>query len=253
MTLLRQRVDHVEVLTLDRPDVANSLNPDLLAALDRAAVECAADPDVRAVVVAASGTRIFCAGMDLAAFARGEAPHEATEEERAVSILGGRFPKPLVAAVNGAAVGGGFELVLACDLVVAAEQARFGLPEVRRGLYPAGGGTMLSTRVPLALAMELALTGDLVSAEVARSMGVVNRVTAAEELHATALALAGRVAANGPLGVQLTKRLLRAAVAQGPAAGMATPAEQAAIFASADASEGSQAFLEKRDPVWTGR
>lgn len=252
MILERRRAGHVEVLTLNRPEAANSLNPELFGALARASVELAADDEVRAVVLTGAGERVFCGGMDLAAFSRGEAMPVATEEERAVSITGGRFPKPLIAAVNGAAVGGGFELVLACDLVVAATHARFGLPEVKRGLYAAGGGTMLSTRIPLAVALEIGLTGEPIGAAAARDLGLVNRVVAAAEIVDEALALAEKIVANGPLGVQLTKRLMRQAVSESPAMGMASPAETAAVFESNDAAEGGRAFLEKRPPRWTG-
>lgn len=252
MVLERRRLEHVEILTLNRPESANALNPELFGALARASVELAADADVRAVIITGAGERVFCGGMDLAAFSRGEAMPTPTEQERAVSITGGRFPKPLIAAVNGAAVGGGFELVLACDLVVAADHARFGLPEVKRGLYAAGGGTMLSTRIPLTVALELGLTGEPIGAAVARDLGLVNRVVPAADIVDEALALADRIVANGPLGVQLTKRLMRAAVSDSPTLGIGTAEETTAVFSSNDAKEGGQAFLEKRPPRWTG-
>ena len=242
MLVIRERVGHVEVLALNRPEAANSLNPALLDELGTALDEVLADPDARAVVLTGSGERAFCAGSDL------KAPLPADGAR-----LEGSFAKPVIAAVNGAAVGGGFELVLACDLVVAAEHARFGLPEVKRGLFPAGGGTLLSTRVPLALALELGLTGRLADADRALAAGLVNQVVPGPDLLEAATTLAAEVAANGPLGVQLTKRLMRAAVTRGPEAGRATPEEAAALFASADAAEGAAAFLEKRPPRFTGR
>src|SRR5262249_1527314 len=143
--------------------------------------------------------------------------------------------------------------VLGSDLVVAAAHARFGLPEVKRGLFAAGNGTLIGTRVPLALALEMGLTGDLVDAPRAAEMGLVNRVVPAEALMDEALALAGRVAANGPLGVALTKRLMRAAVQRGPEHGRATAEEAGAVFGSDDAKEGAAAFMEKRAPKFTGR
>ena len=253
MLVIRERVGHVEVLALNRPEAANSLNPALLDELGTALDEVLADPDARAVVLTGSGERAFCAGMDLAALTEWNQADGQPGGEVVAALLEGSFAKPVIAAVNGAAVGGGFELVLACDLVVAAEHARFGLPEVKRGLFPAGGGTLLSTRVPLALALELGLTGRLADADRALAAGLVNQVVPGPDLLEAATTLAAEVAANGPLGVQLTKRLMRAAVTRGPEAGRATPEEAAALFASADAAEGAAAFLEKRPPRFTGR
>jgi enoyl-CoA hydratase len=251
--VISQRVDNVQVLTLNRPEAANSLNPELLSELDAALVEVLADPEARAVVVTGAGDRVFCAGMDLAALHDWNDADGPPGGPVVAAFLEGSFAKPVVAAVNGAAVGGGFELVLACDLVVAAEHARFGLPEVKRGLYPAGGGTLLSTRVPLALALELGLTGELADAPQALAAGLVNRVVPPDELLASATGLAAKVAANGPLGVQLTKQLMRNAVTIGPGAGRATAEQAAAIFTSRDAAEGAASFLEKRPPRFEGR
>jgi enoyl-CoA hydratase len=252
--LERRREGAVEVLTLNRPEVGNSLSPELLAALGLALAEINEDASVFAVVLTGAGDRIFCAGMDLRAFgegATGVADPVAAAMQQA--LFGGEYPKPVVAAVNGAAVGGGLELVLGSDLVVAASHARFGLPEVKRGLFPAGNGTMIGTRIPLALALEIGLTGELIDAPRAAAIGLVNRVVLADELLDAALALAGRVAANGPLGVALTKRLMRAAVQQGPSHGRATPEDAAVVFGSEDAREGAAAFMEKRSPRFTGR
>ncbi len=257
MLVIRDRIGHTEILTLNRPEAANSLNPPLLDELDVALREILDDGDARAVVLTGAGDRVFCAGMDLTTLGSWDAEAAGDAEGpigRTVgALLAGAYPKPLIAAVNGAAVGGGLELVLACDLVVAAEHARFGLPEVRRGLYAAGGGTLLSTRMPLALALEIGLTGKPFDAGRAAGAGLVNRVVPAGDLLAAATELAGEIAANGPLAVQLTKSLLRAAVTDGPGAGMATPEQQQAIFASADAKEGATAFMEKRTAVFVGR
>ena len=253
MLVIRERVGLVEVLTLNRPEAANSLNPPLMAELGDALADLLDDADARAVVVTGAGERHFCAGMDLSSLGEWDPHAEPTPSSTAVaSFLGGTYPKPLIAAVNGSAVGGGLEMAMACDLVVAAEHARFGLPEVKRGLYAAGGGTMLSTRIPLALALEMGLTGRLVDADTAVRYGLVNEVVPGSGLRAAALALAEEVAANGPLAVQLTKQLMRAAVTTDPTKGMATPEQQWAIFASADAREGAAAFMEKRPASFTG-
>jgi enoyl-CoA hydratase len=152
---------------------------------------------------------------------------------------------PVIAGLNGSAMGGGFELMLACDLVVAAEDAKLGMSEVKRGLFAAGGGTTLADRVPLSVALEMGLTGDPVTAAHARDFGLVNRVVPAGEVRAEALVLAERIAQNGPLGVAMTKKLMRERR-------WGEPDEVLAVFRSADATEGARAFAERRAPVWTG-
>jgi enoyl-CoA hydratase len=152
-------------------------------------------------------------------------------------------------------VAGGFELVLACDLVVAAEHATFGLPEVKRGLIAAGGGVLkMPSRLPLAVALEFGLTGDAIDAPKAAALGLVNRVVPAGDVLNVALELAARIAANGPLAVRLTKEIMITAGSAGEAElGRQFGARIGAIFASDDAKEGARAFAEKRPPVWTGR
>jgi len=170
----------------------------------------------------------------------------------------GRFTEgdiavPIVGAANATAVAGGFEVLMGCDVVVASEDARFGLPEVKRGLYAAGGGIFLGTRIPLAIALELTLTGDLVDAARAADLGLVNQVVPADQVLDAAVAMAERIAGNGPLGLQATKRLVRLAVTDAAAAKAEQPEWQAKVFGSEDAKEGATAFIEKRDPVWKGR
>jgi len=267
MILERRREGMVEVLTLNRPDKGNALSPELLAALGAALADAAADDAVRALVLTAAGERIFCGGMDLKAFGEaasapgdGQADGPASGSAPAGSsgpgvsaLLEGIYPKPVVAAVNGAAVGGGFELVLGSDLVVAAEHARFGLPEVKRGLFPAGMGTLLAARIPLSIALEIGLTGELISAARALELGLVNRVVPAGDLLDAALERADAICANGPIAVRVIKKLMRATVERSPEEGRATPEIQAEVFGSADAKEGALAFVEKRAPNWTGR
>jgi enoyl-CoA hydratase len=255
MLVERERRGAVEILTLNRPESRNALSPELLAELGTALHEVLEDVDARVVILTGAGEKAFCAGMDLKSFGEGGgAPEQSPEAAEAqATFFKGEYPKPIVCAVNGAAVGGGFELVLISDLVVSVDDARFGLPEVKRGLYAAGGGTQLGNRIPLALALELGLTGEYVYAERALELGLINRVVSRDALLDTAVELAEKIAANGPLGVQLTKKLMRRGVARGAEAAMGSPEEMSAVFGSADATEGALAFMEKRDPVWTGR
>jgi enoyl-CoA hydratase len=261
MDLEREQRGLVQLLTLNRPQAANSLNPGLLGDLGRAFDEIEHDDGTRVVVVTGSGDRVFCAGMDLKAFSeQSDKPADAPPPQESSEGGGGQgfnlfqnpCSKPIIAAVNGAAVGGGFELVLACDLVVAADTARFGLPEVKRGLLAGGGGTLLGTRLPLALALEIALTGEYVDASRAAALGLVNRVVPPDQLIESSLELAAIIAANGPLAIQTTKELTRRAVLDDPKSGWARPDEIARVFGSDDAKEGAVAFLEKRAPNWTG-
>jgi enoyl-CoA hydratase len=239
----------VRILTIDRPEAANALDPDTSAELHGGLRAAEKDDAVAAVVLTGAGQRAFCAGMDLKAFAaRGPGPSPLTE------LLRGSFGKPLVAAVNGPAVAGGFELALRCDLVVAAEHAWFAIPEVKRGLFAAGGGTFLPRRIPLAVALELGLTGERLSSARGLALGLVNRVVPAERVVAEAVALAELVARNAPLAVQATKELMLAS-AQAGAADLWAQVDEARerVFGSADAREGATAFAQRREPRWTGR
>ncbi len=257
MLIVRERIQQTEVLTLNRPEAANSLNRPLMDELGVALEDILDDDSVRAVVVTGAGERAFCGGMDLGSLDDWNDSSAESQPRTGAEALGlfmdGSFPKPLVAAVNGAAVGGGLEVVMACDLAIAVQHARFGLPEVKRGLYAAGGGTLLSLRIPQALALEMGLTGRVIGAERAAAIGLVNEVVPATDLMATAIGLAAEIAANGPLGVQLTKRLMRDAVSNGSGAGRATPEQNRRIFGSDDAHEGAQAFMEKRAATFSGR
>jgi len=253
--LIREREGAVLILRLNRPEARNSLNMELLAQFGSAIVEAENDPDIRTVVLTGTGDRAFCSGMDLAAFASGEKPTDEQMEGLGVfgRFINGDVAVPIVAAVNATAVAGGFELLMGCDIVIASSEARFGLPEVKRGLFAAGGGIMIGTRVPLAIALELALTGDYIDAERAYALGLVNRVVAPEDVLGEAKAMAERVARNGPLGLQATKELVRLAVTDAEAARAKQNEWQPKVFGSEDAKEGATAFIEKRDPVWKGR
>jgi enoyl-CoA hydratase len=252
--LVVERRGHVLVARLNRPDARNALTPTLIGALGAALREGESDPEVRAVVLTGTGDRAFCAGMDLRAFASGGFDLDDDENTDAyVRLLRGRIQIPVIGAANGTAVAGGLELLLGCDLIVVAAGAKLGVPEVRRGLVAAGGGVFIANRVPLSIALELTLTGDPIDAERAAAIGLANAVVPADEVLPVALAYAERIAANGPLAVRATKELAHLGVADLDAAWARLGELQSTIFASEDATEGAQAFVEKRAPVWRGR
>lgn len=246
MSVLTEIHDGALVVTINRPEAGNALNPAVGRGLLEALGDAASNPEVRSVVVTGAGERVFCAGMDLKAFAAGE---DMTAVGEGLALLSA-CPKPVIAAVNGTAVAGGFEVVMRADLVVAAEHARFGIPEVKRGLVAAGGGTRLPKRIPLQVALEMGLTGETITAARALELGLVNRVVPAAEVLTTALALAALINANGPLAVQATKRLMCEEV--GPDNTDHVREVVAPVFASEDAKEGAVAFAEKRTPKWKG-
>jgi enoyl-CoA hydratase len=248
--VLVERRGGVLVLTLNRPEVRNAIDTETAWAISGALDELEADPALSAAVLTGAGGT-FCAGMDLKAFLAGESPSVGT---RGFAGIVERPPaKPIVAAVEGTALAGGFEIVLACDLVVAATDARFGLPEVKRGLVAAGGGLMrLSRRVPSPLAFEWALTGEFVPAERAERAGLVNRLVPPGAALATAIELAMSIAANGPLAVAATKRILTECRDWSLDEEFERQrAISVPVRESADAREGALAFKEKRPPRWT--
>jgi enoyl-CoA hydratase/carnithine racemase len=252
--LVTERRGAVQVLRLNRPEARNSLNPELLTSIGLSMTEAERDPDVRAVVLTGTGDKAFCAGMDLRAFAEGGTVGGDPEGMKGFArFTQGEIAVPVVGAANATAVAGGFELLLGCDVVVASDAASFGLPEVKRGLFAAGGGVFISTRIPLAMALELTLTGDLIDASRAHSLGLINQVVPAAEVLEAALALAERIARNGPLALQATKQLVRTASTDLERARALAAEWQPKVFGSEDAKEGATAFIEKRDPVWKGR
>ncbi|MDQ3607916.1 MAG: crotonase/enoyl-CoA hydratase family protein [Actinomycetota bacterium] len=250
--VLTQRRDSLLLITLNRPEARNAINTAVAESVAAALDELDADDALKAGVLTGAG-RSFCAGMDLKAFVAGERPW--VGERGFAGIVQRVSRKPLIAAVEGFAVAGGFEIALACDLLVAARNAKFGVPEVRRSLVAAGGALLrMPQRMPYALAMELALTGDPIEAQRLHELGVVNRLTEPGQAVEVALELAERIAANGPLALGATKEILQA---QRDWSQEEFWERQRTIvdpvFASQDAQEGPTAFAEKRAPVWQGR
>jgi len=250
--VLVQRREGVLVLTLNRPEARNAIDTGTATALAGALDDFEADPGLRVAVITGAGGS-FCSGMDLKAFARGEVPHGG---ERGFAGIAERPPvKPVIAAVEGAALAGGFEIALSCDLIVAAQDARFGFPEVRRGLVAEAGGLLrLPRRIPFHLAMEWALTGDFVPASVAARVGLVNRLVPAGEALTAAIELARAIGENAPLATMASKRIIvesRDWPRESEFSRQSTISR--AVRESEDALEGARAFAEKRPPHWQGR
>jgi enoyl-CoA hydratase len=241
----------VAVITINRPEARNAVNEAVARGVAAAIDELDPRPDVAALVLTGAGGT-FCAGMDLKGFLTGE---NAAAGGRGFGGITHRPPAtPAVAAVEGYAVAGGFEIALACDLIVASEEARFGLPEVSRGLVAAAGGLLrLPRRIPYHLAMEIALTGGRVPAARLHQAGLINRLVPPGEALGAARALAAEVAKNAPLALTATKRVIVES-ADWPAdeAFARQDAITRPVFTSADAREGAAAFAEKRQPVWRG-
>jgi enoyl-CoA hydratase/carnithine racemase len=253
--VLRERRGHVEVLTINRPEARNAINGAVSLALSSSMDELANDNDCWVVVITGSGDKAFSAGMDLKAFASGDSRDIMGAPGGFAGLTRRTFPKPIIAAVNGSALAGGLEIMLSCDLVVAAEHAMFGIPEAKRGLIAGAGGLVrLPKRLPIAVAMELAMTGDPIDAERAQALGLVNKVVAAASLLTEALALAERIAANAPLAVRYSKSVMKAAAEVPESEGWQFNDEAVGVvFTSADAMEGPVAFAEKREPRWQGK
>lgn len=242
----------VLVITLNRPEARNAANKALAEGVAAAIDELESNDDLRvAILTGAGGT--FCSGMDLKAFVTGEMP--VVEGRGFAGLTEYTVKKPVIAAIEGYALAGGFELAISCDLIVAADNAKFGIPEVKRGLVAAAGGLVkLPKQIPSRIAMELALTGDFISTQRAYDLGLINRVVEAGTALEQAKALAATIAANGPLAVASSKQIVAAAqdwtsdVMYDKQNAIAMP-----VFTSEDAIEGATAFAEKRAPNWKGK
>ncbi|WP_028603190.1 crotonase/enoyl-CoA hydratase family protein [Ottowia thiooxydans] len=259
-TILFERIGRVAKITINRPEAMNAINVQAWNDLGNAFERFVADEDLWAAVLTGAGDRCFCAGADLKEVASGVLLQQTEQMQRwgFAGLVKQYADKPVIAAVNGHALGGGTELALFSDIVIASRTANFGLPEVKRGLVAAAGGLLrLPRQIPLKVAMQHILTGDPMSAEKALRWGLINEVVEPGEVVATALALAQRICENSPIAVRASKDIIhRSLMSDLEADGDAwrISAEGAARNrASADAIEGPRAFAEKRAPVWTGR
>ena len=250
--ILTERRDGVLVITINRPDQRNAINGAVAEGIGSALDELDSDDELRVGVLTGAGG-YFSAGMDLKAFMRGESPYVGDRGFAGITQRASR--KPLIAAVEGFAVAGGFEVAISCDLLVASREARFGIPEVKRSLVAAGGALLrLPRRIPYHVAMEMALTGEPIGAERAAELGIVNRIAEPGQALEAALELAAEIVRNAPLALIASKQIIQEAPEwsademwqkQGEISGP--------VFTSEDAREGATAFAEKREPVWRGR
>jgi enoyl-CoA hydratase/carnithine racemase len=252
--LILEQQGAVLVARLNRPEARNALSPTLLGAIGAAVTQAENDVDIRALVLTGTGDRAFCSGMDLRAFAAdGVGATDPELMKGFARLIEGSATIPIIGAAQATAVAGGFELLLGCDLIVASTEAKFGLPEVKRGLYAAGRGTFVGQRIPLSIALELSLTGDYIDAARAYELGLVNKVVPPDQVLTAALEYAEKIAANGPLAVKATKELVRLGVTDIPKAEERNLYWQPLVFSSEDAKEGATAYIEKRPAVWKGQ
>lgn len=258
---------HVALITLNRPEARNAISPEMLVRLAEAWTRVRDDEEVRVAVVTGAGDRAFCSGADLGRFIPLMSRARPPEDEWDRRVLADRdmlgtgllrtfdVVKPVIAAINGHAIAGGMELAQGTDLRIASDTAKLGVQEVKWAIFPGGGSTVrLPRQVPYARAMELLLTGDLITADEALQLGFLNRVVPQDQVLPAALELAERIAANGPIAVQAIRRSARACLGRPEADAMQIESEMAApVFRTEDAREGPLAFMQKRKPVFHGR
>mgnify|MGYP003503828967 CR=1 FL=1 len=256
---LTERRGNTLIITINRPDARNAVNQAVSVGVGDALAQAQADPEIRAVVITGAGDKSFCAGADLKAISRGENIFHPDHPEWGFAGYVQHFiDKPIIAAVNGTALGGGTELALASDLVVAQSSAQFGLPEVKRGLIAAAGGVFrIVDQLPRKVAMQLLVTGEPISAEEAARWGLINEVVPDGTVLDAALALAERITVNAPLAVQASKRVAlgvdEGAITAEKDSWKRSNREMRVVFTSEDAMEGPMAFAQKRAPVWKAR
>ncbi len=254
-----EKKDHMAILTLNRPEAMNAMNAAMRREMGQAFVDFREDNDSWVLIVTGAGDRAFCAGMDLREMAAGLAnrgqgmPQQPHEPE--ISLMAGNTGiwKPIIAAINGVAVGGGLETALACDIRIAADSARMGLSEPKRGIIPGGGGlARLPRLIPLGAAMEIMLTGDLITAQEAYRIGLINQVVPAAELLTAAKKMAERMMESAPLALRAIKETVMKT--RHLSLEEALPARFGPnVMASEDAREGTAAFGQKRKPAWKGK
>ena len=244
--------DGVMVVTINRPEAKNAVNLAVAKGIAAAMDQLDSDPAIRVAIITGAGNT-FCAGMDLKAFVSGELP---VIKGRGFAGLCEKRPrKPLIAAVEGYALAGGFEIALSCDLIVVAENSKFGIPEAKRGLAAAAGGLMrLPRQAPVRVAMELALTGDFMDAQRALDLGLVNQRVPAGQAMEAAKAMAAKIVANAPMSIESSKQVIYESANWQDDEMFRKQAEIVdPVFSSQDAIEGSKAFAEKRAPQWQGK
>lgn len=253
--LVEKPIPHVAQVTINRPDARNAINGAVARALEQAVIETEADDDIRCVILTGAGDRAFCAGADLKEISAGRIGDLVTRAGGFAGFVRASRQKPWIAAVNGVAFAGGTEIVLACDMSVVSDDAKFGLPEVKRGLAALASGLYRLPRgLPRAIALELIATGEPISAQRAFEFGLVNRVVPKGDVVAGALQLAGIIAANAPIAVRESLVIARDAFNRSEDELEALAAAMGKRLAlTEDYQEGPRAFIEKRSPRWTGR
>lgn len=253
IAVLFEKIDrNIALLTLNRPEAYNAINDEVAKRMEELVNQTENDSDIRVVILTGAGDKAFCAGADLKMIAAGRGEELGTEGNGFGGFVYAERTKPWIAAVNGFALAGGTEFCLACDIIVAAEGSKFGLPEVKRGLIAGAGGLFrLPQMIPIKIANEIIATGNHFDAELAHKYGLINKVVAKEKLMETALQLAKDIAANSPNSVAKSLAFMKAMEGKTEKQLMQRSNELfEEILSSDDAKEGTMAFVEKREPVW---